>query len=170
MHGRRYFVKALDAGDVRAAIPIAAFKAIYDVEADTAEMSPEDRLERRQARSKPVYDELLAWCLAYQETENPGSMLGKAVQYILNHRIALTRFLSDGRIPIDNGIVERLHRRPAVGRHNFFFAGSHAAAERAAIAYSILGTCALVNVNPTEYLVLLSGSWPTSTGFDKWLA
>jgi transposase len=65
---------------------------------------------------------------------------------------ALTRFLDDGRLPIDNGIVERLHRRPAVGRRNYLFAGSHEGAKRAAIAYSILSTCHLVGVHPTEYL------------------
>ena len=73
----------------------------------------------------------------------------------MNHsdrRIALTRFLEDGRLPIDNGIVERLHRRPAVGRRNFLFAGSHAGAERAAIAYSVIATCHLVGVNPQDYL------------------
>ena len=58
--------------------------------------------------------------------------------YLLNHRRALTRFLDDGIVPIDNGVVERLHRRPAIGRRNFLFAGSHAGAERAAIAYSVL--------------------------------
>ena len=67
-------------------------------------------------------------------------------------RVPLTRFLDDGIVPIDNGIVERLHRRPAVGRRNYLFAGSHAAAERAAIAYSVLSTCELVGVNPVEYL------------------
>jgi hypothetical protein len=115
-------------------------------------MDAEGRLRERQQRSKPVYDELIAWCRTHQPTEPPGSLLGKALQYILNHRVALMRFLDDGRVPIDNGIVERLHRRPAVGRRSYLFAGSHAAAERAAIAYSILASCALVEVNPVEYL------------------
>jgi hypothetical protein len=70
----------------------------------------------------------------------------------LNHQLALTRFLDDGRLPIDNGIVERLHRRPAVGRRNYLFAGSHTGAKSAAIAYSILSTCHLLGINPTQYL------------------
>jgi transposase len=152
MHGRRYFQKALDAGDARAAVVIEAFQALYDVEYDAKDLDVEERYQLRQKRSKPVYDELLRWCQRYQLTEPPSSLLGKAIQYMLNHREALTRFLDDGRIPIDNGIVERLHRKPAVGRRNFLFAGSHAAGERAAIAYSILASCALVGVNPTEYL------------------
>jgi hypothetical protein len=94
----------------------------------------------------------VAWCRTYQPLEPPSSNLGTAIRYLLNHRVALTRFLDDGRLPIDNGIVERLQRRPAVGRTNYLFAGSPAGAERAAIAYSITATCHLNNIDPTEYL------------------
>ncbi len=88
-----------------------------------------------------------------QPTEPPGSLLGAAIRYLLNHRVALRRYLEDGRLPIDNGIVERLQqRRPAVGRRHFLFAGSHAGAQRAAIAYSVIATCHLVGVNPQDYL------------------
>jgi transposase len=152
MHSRRYFVKALDANDLRAAVPIAAFKALYDVEDAARGMDAEGRQRERQRRSRPVYDELVAWCKTYRALEPPSSLLGTAVRYLLNHQIALQRFLADGHLPIDNGIVERLHRRPAVGRRAYLFAGSHAAGERAAIAYSMLSTCALVGVNPAEYL------------------
>jgi transposase len=152
MHGRRYFVKALEAKDLRAAAPIAAFKALYDVEYAARDMSPEQRREERQRRSTPVYDELVAWCETYHPLEPPASLLGKAIQYLLNHQVALRRFLDDGAVPIDNGIVERLHRMPAITRRNFLFAGSHAGGERAAIAYSILASCDLADVNPVEYL------------------
>jgi transposase len=152
MHARRYFVKALDANDVRAAVPIAAFKALYDIESTVKDATPDQRLEARQARSKPVYDELVAWCRQYQPPEPPSSLLAKAIQYLLNHRVALTRFLEDSRLPIDNGLIERIHRGPAVTRRNYLFAGSHAGAERAAIAYSIIATCDLVGVSPVHYL------------------
>lgn len=152
MHARRYFVKALDANDMRAAAPIAAFKALYDVEASVKDEPPERKLEERQKRSKPIYDELLAWCATYQPSEPPASQLGKAIQYLRNHHVALMRFLDDGKLPIDNGIVERLHRMPALTRRAFLFAGSHAGGERAAIAYSILASCDLAGVNAEEYL------------------
>jgi transposase len=152
MHSRRYFVKALDAGDVRAAVPLAAFQTLYDVEDAARDLDDAGRAGERQRRSKLVYTELVAWCETLKPREPPTALLGKAIQYLLNHRIALTRFLDDGALPIDNGIVERLHRRPAIGRRNYLFAGSHAAAERAAIAYSVLGTCALLDVNPIEYV------------------
>jgi len=155
MHARRYFVKALEANDARAAVPLKAFQALYDVEADSRDADPTRRLEERTRRSRPVYDELIAWCTTYQPVEPPSSLLGRAMGYLSNHQLALTRFLGDGRLPIDNGIVERLHRRPAVGRRNFLFAGSHSGAKRAAIAYSVLSTCHLLGINPTEYLAYI---------------
>lgn len=152
MHSRRGFKKALDGGDARAAVPLAAFAALYDVEASVERRDVAALAVARAARSRPVYNQLLAWCEAYKPIEPPASLLGRAIGYVLNHRVALTRFLDDGALPIDNGVVERLHRMPAVTRKNFLFAGSHAAAERAAIAYSILGSCELVDANPVEYL------------------
>jgi hypothetical protein len=76
--------------------------------------------------------------------------LDQGLGYFVNHQLALTRFLDDGRLPIDNGIVERLHRRPAVRTCKFMFGGSHADAERAAIAYSLLATCTLRDISPTR--------------------
>jgi transposase len=152
MHGRRYFAKALDAGDARAALPLAAWKKLYEVEEEVRGREPAIVLEARKQKSKPVYDELLAWARVHQPHEPPTSALGKALQYLLNHQVVLTRFLDDGLIPIDNGVVERLHVRTALTRKNFLFAGSDAGGERAAIAYTVLGSCALADVNPVEYL------------------
>jgi len=78
--------------------------------------------------------------------------MGKAIGYLLGNATALTRFLQDGRIPLDNGAVERLHVRTALTRKNFLFAGSDAGGQRAAIAYTVLGCCALADINPVEYL------------------
>jgi transposase len=152
MHARRRFVEALDRGDARAALPLAAYKKLYEIEAEIRDKDENAKLAARQARSKPVFDELVAWCQTYQPNEPPKSPLGEAIGYLLNHREALGRFLEHGAIPMDNGIVERLHVRAALTRKNFLFAGSDAGGERAAIAYTILGCCRLAEVNPVEYL------------------
>jgi hypothetical protein len=152
MHGRRYFTKALDANDARAALPLAAYKKLYEIEAKLRDRTVDDRLAGRQAESKPVWDELSAWCDTYQPHEPPSSKLGDAIRYFTNHRKALGRFLDNGVIPIDNGIVERLHVRAALTRKNYLFAGSDTGGERAAIAYTILGSCRLLGVNPVAYL------------------
>ncbi len=152
MHARRYFVRALDGGDNRAALPLAAYKKLYDIEEETRGATLEAKLVERQARSRPVFDELIAWANVHKSHEPPSSAMGTAIRYLTNHQLALGRFLEDGVIPIDNGIVERLHVRAALTRKNFLFAGSDAGGERAAIAYTILGSCALAHVDPVEYL------------------
>lgn len=153
MHARRYFTKALEAGDGRAALPLAAFKKLYDIEEEIQGEDPAAKRLGRQTKSKPVYEELLAWCRLRQPHEPPSSLLGKALGYLVKHQVALQRFLGDGVVPIDNGVVERLHVRTALTRKNYLFAGSDAGAERAAIAYTLLGCCELAGVmNPVEYL------------------
>jgi len=152
MHGRRYFTKALDGGDARAALPIAAYKKLYEIEGRIRGSGLDEKLAVRQAESKPVWAELVAWCETYKPHEPPSSPLGAAIRYLTNHQEALGRFLDDGVIPIDNGIVERLHVRAALTRKNFLFAGSDTGGERAAIAYTILGCCRLAGINPVEYL------------------
>ena len=151
-HSRRYFRKALAAGDSRAALPLAAFKKLYDIEEEVRGREPEAIRLERQKRSTPLYDELESWCRVRQPHEPPSSALGKAIGYLLNNVVPLRRFLDDGVVPIDNGAVERLHVRTALTRKNFLFAGSDTGAERAAVVYSVLGCCALLDINPVEYL------------------
>jgi len=152
MHARRYFVKALDGGDKRAALPIAAYRKIYEIEAEVRGRPPDEVLAARQSKSRHVFDELVTWSKAYEPHEPPSSPLGEAIRYLLNHREALGRFLENGAIPPDNGIVERLHVRAALTRKNFLFAGSDAGGDRAAIAFTILSCCRLAEVDPVEYL------------------
>ena len=152
MHARRYFVKALDAGDQRAALPLAAYKKLYEIEAELRDHAPDAKLVARRARSKPVWDELVAWCEVRKPYEPPSSGLGKALQYLINHKIALGRLLEYGYVPLDNGIVERLHVRAALTRKNFLFAGADSGGERAVIAFTIFGSCRLAGVDPLEYL------------------
>jgi transposase len=154
MHARRYFVKALDTGDKRAALPIAAYKKLYEIERELRDkgLDPDAVLVQRRERSKPIWDELVSWCTVHKKHEPPSSRLGIALRYFTNHRVALARFLDYGYVPMDNGIVERLHVRTALTRKNYLFAGSDGGAERAAIAYSILGSCRLVGIDPLEYL------------------
>jgi transposase len=153
-HARRYFVKALDAGDKRAALPIAAYKKLYEIDRELNDkgFDPETVLAQRREWSKPIWDELASWCTVHKKHEPPSSRLGIALRYFTNHRVALARFLDYGYVPMDNGIVERLHVRTALTRKNYLFAGSDDGAERAAIAYTILGSCRLVGIDPLEYL------------------
>ena len=84
--------------------------------------------------------------------EPPSSAFAKAARYVLNHWTALTRFLKDGRLLLDNNGTERQLRAVALGRKNYLFAGSHDAARLAAVLYSLLRTCAQHGVPPLPYL------------------
>jgi transposase len=153
MHGRRYFVKALDGGDSRAALVIGAYRKLYEIERRGRELSIDALTELRQRESKPVFDQILKWCQAYALYEPPSSPLGTAIRYFINNHEALGRFLEDGAIPIDNGRVERQHVRVALARKNFLFVGSDKGGERAAVIYTLLASCDLNGVDPVEYLV-----------------
>jgi len=168
MHGRRYFVRALDAGDLRAAIALKLIKRLYKVErkASKARASPDQLLEMRRERSKPIYEELGKWIAGHVEAEPPKTPLGKALRYATRQWIALGRFLEDGRLPLDNGAPERLNRIVAIGRRNYLFAGSEDGGHSAATAYSLIGGCALNGIDPWRYfddvLDKLASGWPQS--------
>jgi hypothetical protein len=82
------------------------------------------------------------------------SALASAIRYTIKeaHWPALTYYCKDGRAQIDNLTVERQIRPVALGRHNFLFAGSDAGGERAAAAYSLIGTARLNGIDPEKYL------------------
>jgi transposase len=155
MHGRRPFQKALANGDMRAVVAIDCIKRIYKIEeeADRAALPFEDRLARRIAESKPVVDELHAWADQLRAAEAPGTNMYKALTYLNNQRVALGRFLEDGRVGLDNGAVERDFKHIAVGRRNILFVGSEDAGRHMANIYSILATCRVHGINPREYLM-----------------
>jgi hypothetical protein len=105
-----------------------------------------------EAAARRVWDELAKWCALRKQHEPPASKLGVALRYFTNHQVALGQFLDYRCLPLDSGIVERLHVRTALTRKNFLLAGSDAGDERAVIAYTILGSCRLAGVDPREYL------------------
>jgi hypothetical protein len=145
MHARRYFVRAVDAQDLRALPAVAQIRALYAVEreAKEARLDANARRALREEKARPLLGELHDWLEAMASRATPKSPLGKAIGYAQKRWGALTRYLDDGRLEIDNGEVERLIRLVALGRKNFLFAGSDAGAERAAVAYTVLATCTL---------------------------
>jgi hypothetical protein len=83
----------------------------------------------------------------------PKSKIGQAMQYAINQWDGMTNYFMDGNIEIDNNKIENTIRPIALGRKNYLFAGSHEAAQRAAIIYTFFGICKKHNVNPTEWLI-----------------
>lgn len=164
MHARRYFKNALEAGDLRAAIPLKYIKRLYKIERQGERMDAARRGRLRRNKSKPVLESLHTWLAEMYTVEPPGTALHKGLTYAINQWQALNRYTEDGRLPIDNGAAERAITTVAVSRKNFLFAGSDAGGERAAIIFSVLGSCALAEVEPWAYLrdvfEKLANGWP----------
>ena len=152
MHSRRNFKDAEDVDDARASIPLGLIKKLYRIEARFKNSSWQKRTKVRQKKSKPILKELHEWIKGAYDTEAPGTALYKALTYAINQWDALNRYVEDGRLPIDNGPVERAITSVAIGRKNYLFVGSQAGGERAAIIYTVLGSCKLLGLDPNAYL------------------
>ena len=163
-HARRRLV-ALQDMDCRVAYPLKLIARLYRIEhlADARGLTPEGRADLRKERSKPVLEKLKRWYLTTRTSEPPSTDLAKAARYAVNHWDALTRFVDDGRINLDNNLCEAQLRDIALGRKNYLFAGSHDAARRAAGLYSLTRTCAQYGVPPlayfTDVLTKLANGW-----------
>lgn len=157
-HARRYFFEAKETDPERALPILALIRELYAVEKEATEAShsPQERgalaYVLRQSRSKQVVERILARLLRDRDQVLPKSPIGKAVGYALGQRVELSRFLSDGTIPIDNNAAERALRTVAVGRNNWTFCGSEAGGTWAATLYGLLGSCRLQGKNPFVWL------------------
>ncbi len=127
---------------------------LYALEREAREknLSVEDRYLLRQRKARPVMDLLGEWLVEEHGKVLPKSAIGKAVNYLIARYNKIYLYLEDGRLEIDNNLIENSIRPVALGRKNYLFAGSHAGAQRAAMVYSLLGSCKLQGINAHEYL------------------
>jgi len=155
-HARRPFVEALEAGDDRAAPFLAYLGALYRIEAELREATPEARALARGTQSTAwlVPMHLALTRAAVDPSILPQSTLAKAVHYALARWPELTHYAAPGHghMLIDSNAVENCIRPSAVGKKNFLFVGHPDAGWRSAVLYSILGTCKLQGVNEWRYL------------------
>ncbi|MCA9633915.1 MAG: IS66 family transposase [Myxococcales bacterium] len=164
-HARRKFFELKDV-DPRVAFPLQLIQKVYAVEREASDtgMTASERLALRQQRSPKHLEKLKRWVVKTARIERPTSPLQKACAYMINHWAALTRFMEDGALSVDNNFCELQIRSLAVGRRNYLFAGSEDGARRAAVLYSVLRTCALHGVEPMAYvadvLAKLAAGWP----------
>ena len=112
------------------------------------DLGAEERLALRKRLSAPVMAKLNKYLLKIQDEVLPKSPAGKAVRYALNQWEALSRFLEDGDLQIDNGATERANRDVAIGRGNWTFFGSDNGGRTAAILMSFIATCKRCGVEP----------------------
>ena len=126
--------------------------ALYRIEEQIRGRPPEQRREVRKAQAQPLLDSLRQWFEATLSKLSRKSETTAAIRYALSRWDALTRYIEDGHIEIDNNAAERSLRGVALGRKNYLFAGSDAGGERAAAIYSLIGSAKLNDLDPEAYL------------------
>jgi hypothetical protein len=152
-HARRkyYDVYAMDRSPT-AAEALVRIGQLYAIEREIRGHSPSVRTQVRGERSAPLLEALRAWLKNTHDSLSVKSPLASAIQYTLTRWTALTRYVEDGRIEIDNNAAERAIRALVFGRRNYLFAGSNAGGETAVRLYSLIGTCRLNDIDPHLYL------------------
>ena len=151
-HARRKFFDLHAANKSSIAQQALQYMAVlYEIEREVKNLSSQERQAIRQAKARPVADALHAWMLAHRTQVIPGAT-ARALDYSIRRWQALTRYIDDARLPIDNNTIENRMRPIAIGRKNWLFAGSLQAGERAAAVMSLIESAKLNGHDPYAYL------------------
>mgnify|MGYP002622009150 CR=1 FL=1 len=155
-HARREYFNALGNDKKRAETALEFIQHLYAVErkAKESNLGPDAIKKLRLDASLPVINRMSEWIKEQLQDPKvlPGSAMGKALRYSAERWDELSNYLYDGRLEIDNNLVENAIRPVALGRKNYLFAGSHKAAQRSAMLYSFFAICKKHEVNPHEWL------------------
>ena len=151
-HARRYFWEAKEADALRALAALGVIQQLYRVEAEAKVLEAGARRALREAQAQPVLERFKRWLEEQANVVLPKSPIGEAVSYARRQWTALTRYLEDGDLAIDNNASERALRRVVTGRKNWLFCGSDEGGRRAAILYSIVATCKAHGIDSWAYL------------------
>lgn len=167
-HARRKFVELHAANKSSiAGTALALFGQLYEVERDIQALADAtQRLKHRRTRAGPIAKALHDWMTAQRGRVPPGTATAKALDYSLNRWAALTRYLDDARLPIDNNHDEQQIRPWATGRKNWLFAGTLAAGQRAAAITSLIQSAKLNGHDPYVYLKDVLERLPTQRASD----
>jgi transposase len=131
---------------------ISRIGALYGVEEDVRGKPAELRCSVRQTRAKPLLDDLRSRMEKSLRSLSTKSETAGAIRYALSHWRALTRYVDDGLLEIDDSAAERALRAVALGRKNYLFCGSNSGGVRAAAIYSLVGSAKLNGLDPERYL------------------
>ena len=151
-HARRKFYDARSTDPNRAHCVLAWIRQLYDIERDGKKLDAEQRRALREERSKPLLDAMRRWFDEQRDKILPKSPIGEAMNYATNNWIALTRYLDDGILDIDNNEAEQALRGIAVGRKNWLFLGSDRGGRAAAIHYTLIQSAKRHGLDPFAYL------------------
>lgn len=131
---------------------LARIGALYGIEEQIRGKPAELRRSVRQTHARPLLDELRQWMDKTLRSLSTKSATAEAIRYALSRWRALTRYVDDGLLEIDNNAAERALRAVAIGRKNYLFMGADSGGQRAASLYSLIGTAKLNDLDPAFYL------------------
>lgn len=163
-HSRRMAFEALSSDEPRALVLIGFIGLLYD--AHLLATDPKTGVTdgaRRKKDAQPVIDKLYAWIAEERPKVDDDAPVAKAMNYLVNHRVPLSRFLDDGILRLDNNLSEAELRREKVGGHNWLYCGSDDGAHWNATTVSLVASCQLHDIEPWAYLrdvLTLLPSWP----------
>jgi transposase len=165
-HLRREFYDLAKAGAPIATETLSRIAALYQIDAEIRGKDADHRLAVRQAKSRPLVEDLRTW-FEWQLPRLPSrGPTAEAIRYALNHWNGLEQFLADGRIELDTNSIERAMKPIILSRKNSLFAGSDEGGANWACMASLIETCKLNQVNPqvylTDLLTRLVNGWPQS--------
>jgi len=152
VHARRKFDEATSSRPAEATEIMARIAMLYQLENEWVAMSPRDRAQQRTECAVPVLDGIFQRLKELKGATLPSEPLRKAIDYALNQRKALYRYIEDGRLRPDNNIAENAIRPLALGRKNWLFAASERGARATALFLGLIQSCKACEVNPWEYL------------------
>jgi transposase len=154
-HVRRKFDEVVYYDAARASYAVTQIARLYAIEQqirDIPDLNEPAICQKRLLEANPILEQLRTWLDTEYGKVLPSSPIGKAIAYALNLWDRLTVYLYHGSLQIDNNLIENTIRPIALGRKNFLFAGSHAAAQQTAMLYSFLGSCQRNQVQPHQWL------------------
>jgi len=167
-HARRLFIESLDNDRATSEYVLERMQKLYAIEGEIKDLGVEERKRVRQERSVPILEHLGQWMketyIKAYSGENDivkNSSTAKALAYCIQRWEKLSRYCEDGVLLIDNNPVERSIRPVKLGAKNYLFAGSHEAAKRSGLLYSLFSTCKLHGINPEEWLSDVLAKLPT---------
>jgi transposase len=153
-HARRYYERSLDNDKPRAEKALLIIQKLYAIERTAREeqLTADQIKKLRLQEALPLINKMGKWIFEEIKNTLPKSSIGKAMAYTYSRWDALSAYLYDGNLQIDNNLCENALRCVPMGRKNYLFAGSHEAAQRAAMIYSFFAICKKHDVNPFQWL------------------
>lgn len=152
-HARRKFFDLHAANQSQIAkFALQQFARVYEIERAAKELDTKQRQAVRQQQTRPILDGLHEWMTLQRRQVPDGSATAKALDYSLRRWVALTQFIDDPQLPVDNNWIENQIRPIAIGRNNWLFAGSLRAGQRAAAVMSLIQSARMNGHDPYAYL------------------